>query len=131
MKQTLSHLYGCDDLHVRPSIIHGNGLFTNRNFQKNEILTFYDGEHIDWKEAHSREPSYIRGLAFGFAAIDGLRTPVIGRGLGSFCNHSSTPNAIFWVRDDVVWIKARQVISSGEEVVVNYGRVYWERSRFG
>mgnify|MGYP007042617731 CR=1 FL=1 len=35
----------------------------------------------------------MRSVAFGHEAIDGLRTPIAGRGAGSFCNHADAPPA--------------------------------------
>ena len=115
-------------IEVRPSEIHGNGIFATRPILKNELVTFYDGEHVDWQHARTlADPSYVRGVAHGYTAIDGLRTPQRSRGAGSFCNHSDRPNALFWVRDDVVWIKAARDIEPGAEVLVSYGRNYWRR----
>jgi SET domain-containing protein len=94
---------------------------------KNELITYYDGERIDYSVARSRDPSHIRSVAFGHEAIDGLREPAAGRGAGSFCNHSDRPNARYHTRDDCVWIKALRDIHPGEEVLVSYGKTYWKR----
>ena len=114
---------------VQKSPIHGNGVFATRHIPKNTIITSYDGEDIDRATALSRsDKSYMRTVSFGHHVIDGLRTPTRGRGAGSFVNHSSTPNATFWIRYDRVWIKALRDIQRDEEVFVNYGRSYWQRT---
>ena len=113
---------------VEPSTIHGNGLFLNIDMQKNEIVTFYDGTHIDWKDAcAASDSSYMRTLAFGYDVIDGLRIPCPGRGAASFVNHSHAPNAQFWCQNDRVWIKLTRDLGSNQEVLVNYGKTYWSK----
>lgn len=113
---------------VRESNVHGNGLFALRTIHKNEVITYYDGDLLDWNEAARAScKRYMRGLCHGHSAIDGLRNPVSGRGAGSFCNHSQNSNACFWKRNDIVWIKALRDISALEEICVNYGRHYWKR----
>lgn len=112
---------------VKDSPLHGNGLFLTQDCPRGTIVTYYDGEQIGWREAKQRQDrSYLRSVAFGHLVIDGLREPTLHRGAGSFANHSSgANNAIFWVRDDNVWIKLRQNAKKGDEVLVNYGRGYW------
>lgn len=115
---------------VRPSPIAGLGLFATRLIPKGTLITYYDGERVDWAEAKRRSWSHMRGVAFGHEAIDGLRTPVPGRGAGSFCNHADArpqQNATFWARDDQVFVKALVDIEPGAEVLVSYGRGYWSR----
>lgn len=112
---------------VKRSAIHGNGVFARRRLAKHTIITFYDGEHVDRKTALERsDRRYMRTVSFAHHVIDGLRVPAVGRGAGSFVNHSSAPNALFWVRHDHVWVKARRDIERDEEIVVNYGRTYWQ-----
>ena len=95
---------------------------------KGTIVTYYDGEEIGWSEAKERaDPSYMRSVAHGHLVIDGLRQPVSGRAAGSFVNHSSDNNAIFWVRKDRVWIKLIRDVEADEEVFVDYGRTYWRK----
>ena len=113
---------------VRASNIHGNGLFAKSNLKKNTILTYYDGEMIDWKEAKARaDKSYIKSLSHGHCAIDGLRVPIIGKGAGSFVNHSNCPNAFYHVIHDIIWIKLKKHVECGEEIFVSYGNSYWKR----
>ena len=49
------------------------------------------------------------------------------RGAASFTNHSPKPNAIFHVRDDIVWIKLKEDVVQGAEILVNYGKTYWKQ----
>lgn len=115
---------------VGRSSIHGWGLFASRDIRKGEKTTYYDGERVDWKTAMERPFSHIRSVVHGFVAIDGLRHPEEGRGKGSFCNHSETPNCISWRSADlepVLWVKAKRDISEGEELTIRYDQGYWTR----
>ncbi len=115
---------------VRESSIHGMGVFSKRVFQKNEIITFYDGEYMDWNTAKikklQQQDDYIKSIAHSYLTIDGLKQPDINRGAGSFCNHSKYPNAKFWVRNNDCWIQATQNIKPNTEITVSYGKNYWK-----
>jgi len=125
---TQSYVLGHAQIRVSNSPIHNLGLFATSPIKKNEIITFYDGEQIDWQTAKMRtDSSYMRSIAFGYSVIDGLRVPSDDCGAGSFINHSSTPNAYFWMRENIVWIKAKTNIYPEEEILVNYGKTYWKR----
>ena len=113
---------------VRQSQIHGLGLFAKRDIIKNTIVTFYDGERIDWKEANNLpDKRYLRTVAHGHEVIDGIKMRIDGFGAGSLINHSNAPNCIFIVRNDNVWVKAKRGLLQDEEMTVNYGRGYWNR----
>ena len=123
-------LYKCPSskVSVRKSPLHGNGLFAVDDIAKNALVTFYDGELLDWGEAKRRpDPSYMRSIATFYSAVDGLRIPVEGRGMGSFANHSKRPNAKYFVRNDTCYIKLLVDVRGGEEILVNYGSGYWRR----
>ena len=112
---------------VARSRIHGLGCFSVGPLPRNCLATWYDGELIDWPAARRRGAEaghYVRSLASMHTAIDGCRDPRRARGHGSFCNHSDRPNATFWVRDDVVWIKPLRAVGANEEITVSYGRTY-------
>ena len=113
---------------VKSSKIHGNGLFALEDISKNTVVTFYDGTLIDWNTAKStKDQSYIRSISTFHTAVDGLRIPDSERGLGSFTNHSLHPNAQFWVKEDICYIKLLCDVKSNDEILVNYGRNYWRK----
>lgn len=123
---------------LRPSQIPnaGVGLFATRNFERNELITEYEGEQIDWKEAQRRRDqgrdSHIKSLAYGYVAIDGLKDPstATGFGGGSFANDpyksEFTDNAKFVIKEDKkqgrdrIWLQALHYIDAGEEIFVDY-----------
>lgn len=112
---------------VACSPIHGVGCFSISSLPRNCLATWYDGELIDWPTAIRRgaeSSHYVRSLASMHTAIDGCRDPRRARGHGSFCNHSDIPNAMYWVRDDVVWIKTIKPVGPNQEITVSYGRTY-------
>ena len=53
--------------------------------------------------------------------VDGDRTPQVGRGGGSFANHSKSPNAEIVVQNDKIVLRALKPISPGDEIFVDYG----------
>ena len=130
----------------------GSGLFVEKKWKRGHAITEYDGDVIDhesciWMRSH-KMASHIITLHSMSCAISGLKTPVDGRGAGSFVNASLkgiTPNARFvstekhlldvprckrggFVRLKRIWVVALRDLDVGEEVVCSYGRCYW-RSR--
>ena len=63
----------------------------------------------------------IAGEIIGPARIGNCRTPI-----GRYANHSPTPNAVYFVADETIWLMAIQPIRGnvggldGEEITVNY-----------
>jgi len=111
----------------------GSGLFAQQRFEKGDRITDYGGQLIDrFKEAKKRPKSHMRTL-MSTIAIDGrtlYRVTIPGRsvkGLGQFCNHSTSPNAEIYKYDREVakiYIRALRSIEVGEEITVSYGRSY-------
>jgi hypothetical protein len=138
-----------DGVHVKTSTIPGAGLglFATRNFKKNELITEYDGRIIDNKTAkqvqknHPGQSFHFVALSLGRTVIDGIKTPIPGRGGASFTNDSmNNPpyNAKFFrtykVMPDLpdhrtglteltrLFLKATRDITKGEEIFVDYNR---------
>lgn len=133
---------------VRPSGIPdaGLGLFADTKFRCGDIITYYDGHWLTRREAEAlASKTHLRTLSSSYSAIDGLRTPIPGRGGASFandgrdalCNNSTfhtwilngkagEPDPIFPELNLVV-LRAKRDINMGEEILVSYGRQYWRR----
>ena len=122
-----------DGLVVRPSSIAGagNGLFADRDFARNDIITKYDGPiaMVPRTLPPKDEMSHWASLIPSHWGVQGLRYPVEGRGGGSFINHvASRPNAEFVKNNEAghpfygIYIKARRAIKKGEEIYLTYGR---------
>jgi histone-lysine N-methyltransferase SETD1 len=80
---------------VRPSRIHGFGLFADKQFKKGQIVAEYIGEYIEKETIASREEEYRENRQQGFiihindeCAIDATTKG----GPARFLNHSCLPN---------------------------------------
>lgn len=113
---------------VRSSSIHGHGVFARVQLPRRAVVTFYDGERVDWPTACARNPSHMRTIATFHEAIDGLRAPCARRGMGSFANHSDHPNADLVVYNDECFVRTRAPVLADHELLVDYGRTYWRRA---
>ncbi|OII75399.1 uncharacterized protein cubi_01920 [Cryptosporidium ubiquitum] len=119
----------------------GLGLFSDRHFQKNDIITEFVGWVIDRKEAlrlrSEGKATHICDLVKPSLYLDGEKDPKPFIGGGSFANDGSTflggpgNNSKFWKWYDEregrsrVFLKATQEIHPGEEIFVGYCKDYW------
>lgn len=78
---------------IQPSWVPnaGNGLFANRNFEKNELITELEGTHIYSKavvDAMKQQgfASHIRSVSIGYHYIDGNVPIQQGKGGAAFAN---------------------------------------------
>ena len=92
---------------VRPSPVHGRGLFARRRLRRGAYIgtfegtpTARDGEHVLWVHG---EDDLLRG--------------VHGRNALRFLNHSRDPNAEFEGAD----LYALRNIQPGQEILIHYG----------
>ena len=131
---------------VRTSAINGagQGLFVRTLFDEGTILTVYDG-HVSHKtmapdlasRCQDQRFAHLHAIPSTEYLVWGLQYPILGRGMGSFANHSSKPNAKACVRTGVfpylgysdcpllrrhLVLQALRVIHADEEVTINYGR---------
>ena len=132
-----------DMLVVRTSVIDGagQGLFVRSFFSTDVILTTYDG-HVSHKtmapdSAYNDRFAHLHAIPRTEYVVWGFRYPVQGRGLGSFANHSSSPNARVCVRKGVfpylgysdcpllrchLVLQSIRDLHSDDEVTINNGR---------
>ena len=116
------------------------GLFSNRTFKRGAIVTFYDGDTLGNAQCQRRPiKTHIAVSMWGVQCIDGLKTPELGRGGGSFANSSfvNTPfkkmyghkvlarNAELYREADPktgnrLLVKAVRTIQPGDEVFIKY-----------
>ena len=111
---------------VAPSTIPhaGNGLFATRSFRSSEYITEYEGEILTRKEAWER-PILSHMVSREGVIVDGLKTPIAGRGGGSFSNsamRSVDANASIVAVLGQLFLRARRHIAENEEILVYYGR---------
>lgn len=94
-EEPVSARHESSSLIVKPSKIHGMGVFADRPFRKGDVVTEYVGEYINEESAQKREKHYRRQRITDFicrvnekVAIDATRKGNATR----FVNHSCDPN---------------------------------------
>jgi uncharacterized protein len=105
-------IFSAANLIVKPSLIHGYGVFANR--------TFNNGDIIEECYALCVEPTLTSLSNYLFSANKKCLLPL---GFGAIYNHSNIPNANCHIQllDSKIIFKANQVIKKGEEIFISYG----------
>ncbi|MGB9601579.1 MAG: SET domain-containing protein [Verrucomicrobiia bacterium] len=104
---------------VKPSKIHGSGVFASKKIPANTLIIEYVGKKISKQEAKrlcQEGNNYIFELD-DETDIDGS----VEWNLARFINHSCSPNAEAQIIDGHIWIVAIRDIEEGEEITFNYG----------
>ena len=104
---------------VRPSMIHGTGVFARADIAEGTKIVEYVGERLDKDESLRRREA---GNFFVFTVtddydIDGL----VDWNPSRFINHSCVTNCEAQEEDEHIWIIALRNIKAGEELSFNYG----------
>ena len=107
---------------VRPSKIHGRGVFADAPIRKGARIVEYKGQKIDHAEGRRRDRFYN---SIGYTLLIKLETHFIDGLIGGnesiYINHSTTPNAEAVEQRGRVFIEALRDISAGEEITYDYG----------
>jgi SET domain-containing protein len=112
----------------------GKGLFTKKAIKKGEDIIEYKGEIVTWAECLNRNDNGHGGYVFFINknyCIDAYFTP---SALARYANDAKghirvagiTNNAVYETRGKKVFIVATKNIEEGGEVLVDYGKDYWE-----
>ena len=117
-------------LRVKPSAVGGKGLFAAKVFRPRAAISRYTGEVLTLQQKLARYPEddaeYV--LEVGNRYIDARSTQSSVARYANDCRGTGRPcNAKF--RGSTV--EATRVIGDGQEVLVPYGRDYWERGDGG
>lgn len=110
-------------IEVRPSALHGMGVFALRRIPRGTRVIEYLGERISHAEADRRyeHKSASDNHTFLFIADD---TTVIDAGVDGnearFVNHACNPNCASVIEDARVFIDALRSIAPGEELTYDY-----------
>jgi uncharacterized protein len=127
MSPALNHLY-VDNSSI-PSA--GKGLFTLRDIAKGELVTQYTGDITTWEEVrHDPNNLYIYFVNDDYV-IDAKEHPqAIARYANDARGLTRVPglhnNSRFVNIDGKIFIKATKLIRAGSEILVEYGKSYWE-----
>ena len=120
-------------LQVKDSTIpnSGKGLFTNIFIPKGTLIVEYKGRRTTWKEV---ENDYRNGYIYFISNNKVIDAKSYKKALGRFANDASgiskikgiVNNSVYEVHGDKVFIKAVKDIPAGSEILVAYGKDYWE-----
>lgn len=112
----------------------GKGLFTSKRIDKGELIVEYTGEITTWESVrHDASNAYIYFVTEDYV-INAKNTPDAiaryandARGLTRLKGVNN--NARFVNINGKIFIKAIKEIASGSEILVDYGKAYWETVR--
>ena len=104
---------------VRPSTIHGTGVFARVDIAEGTQVIEYVGERLDKDESLRRRQE---GNFFVFTVTDNFDIDgAVEWNPARFINHSCAPNCEAQEEDEHIWIIAVRDIKAGEELSFNYG----------
>lgn len=101
---------------IRPSCIHGNGLFALRPIHFHELLAVLDGQIVPWKIYQDSHAEFVEWNALPKDQLlcRSVRTKY------SFINHSRKPNLLVQIEFPFVKLIATRNICEGEEFFLDY-----------
>lgn len=113
-------------IEVRPSGVHGRGVFAVKTIRSGERVIEYKGKRISWRKALKRHPHDPENPqhTFYFSLEDGR--VIDGNDHGNrarWINHSCGPNCEAREEGDRVYIYALRDIEPDEELSYDYGLV--------
>jgi SET domain-containing protein len=104
---------------VRPSRIHGMGVFARVDIPAGTRVLEYVGERVTKEESLRRRQG---GNFFVFIVTDQFDIDgAVDWNPARFINHSCAPNCEARMEDERIWIIALRDIRAGEELGFNYG----------
>ena len=108
---------------VRPSGVHGKGVFALRRIRKGARIIEYAGERISWERAQRlppldpKEPHHT----FFFSLDDGnVVNAAVGGNEARWINHACTPNCETGERHGRIHVFALRNLKAGEELSYDY-----------
>ena len=104
---------------VKPSRIHGTGVFARVNIAADQRVLEYLGERVTKEESLRRrelDNFFVFTVTDEFD-IDGA----VDWNPARFINHSCAPNCEAQMEEERIWIIALRDISASEELTFNYG----------
>ena len=107
-------------LYIDSSSIHGRGVFTQKAFDRGEIIERSPLVLINEADSQLLEGSVLYDYYF---TVQNKQTPIVfALGFGSVYNHASSANASYSINlsSAIIIIKAHRYISAGEEITINY-----------
>jgi uncharacterized protein len=107
---------------LKPSTIHGKGLFASELIQANEVVMIWGGTLYTRQDLQDIRAGKLKVEEFSYSFIEeDILIAAPSDGLDYFVNHSCDPN--LWMSNDVT-VVARRAILPGEEITGDYA--VWE-----
>lgn len=103
---------------IKPSLIHGHGVFADKAFKQNSII------EECYAIISSGKDDSLKNYYYQAAEICFLPS-----GCGLLYNHADTPNACYYLDEarQVLVFEALRHISPGEEIVIYYGENWFSK----
>lgn len=110
----------------------GKGLFTRQPIKKGSIVVEYKGKLTTWKTITGNE--IFNGYVFYINRNNVVDAKKSYRALGRYANdarglgrvHGLINNARYITKGTKVFIEATRNIAAGSEILVGYGKEYWD-----
>lgn len=104
---------------LKPSAIHGTGVFARADIPAETRIIEYVGERVDKEESERRRKAsnFFIFIVTDDFDIDGL----VDWNPARFINHCCAPNCEAREEDEHIWVYALREIKAGEELSFNYG----------
>jgi SET domain-containing protein len=106
---------------IKPSPIHGNGMFAKSPIHQGEVVVIWGGKYVGQEEAQKARHEGKIAQQIDENTFDVYSRDEANRDQTWFMNHSCDPNV--WMRDEVTLV-ARDEIELGEELTGDYAM--WE-----
>ena len=114
----------------------GKGLFTQKKIQKGALVVEYSGRIRTWKEIQASE--IFNGYVFYITrnhVVDAMKNR---KAPGRYANDAKGQNRVKGLRNNAtyitkqkkVFIQATRDIPAGAEILVDYGKEYWDVIRY-
>jgi len=110
----------------------GKGLFTRTFIPRGSIITEYKGDITTWKKVQEEED--FNGYVFYINRNHVIDARPDRTNLGRYANDAKgafkirgvSNNAEYHVNNNKVYIRAIATINAGDEILVAYGKEYWD-----
>jgi hypothetical protein len=109
----------CELWEVKPSTIHGAGVFARADVSTGTRVLEYVGEQVSKEESLRRRQA---GNFFVFVVTDEFDIDgAVDWNPARFVNHSCAPNCEARMENERIWVYALRDIRAGEDLTFNYG----------
>ncbi len=110
----------------------GKGLFTKISIPKDTLIVEYKGKISSWKDAN--HDNGMNGYIYYINRKHVIDAKNYIKALARYANDGKGPygvkgvknNSDYVKQDDKVYIKSTKDISAGSEILVGYGKEYWD-----